>query len=125
MAEGLGSALRELGLDAVTTAEAGRKGATDPRQLLFATEAERILITHNNADCRMLHEALALWAVWWNALDRVRHSGILIIEQGAPRRGGLGVPTMIAIVRALPAGESMTNRLFAWNDRRGLHEVVA
>lgn len=122
MAEGLGVALRNVGFDAVTTAEVGRKGATDPRQLLFATETARVLITHNNADFRMLHEALTLWAERWLALDRLRHRGILIIEQGAPRRGGLSVPTMVAIVRSLPLAESLDNRIFAWNDRLGLHE---
>ena len=123
MAEGLAAALRGLGLDTIITAEMGRKGATDPHQPMSAVEPDRVLITHNNADFRMLHEALFLWASRWNVLDRRRHPGILIIEQGAPRRGGLGAATMLDIVRALRSEGDLSDRLFAWNDQLGLHEV--
>lgn len=122
VADGLGAALRARGLDLLTTTEAERKGATDPQQLLFALDTDRLLVTHNNADFRMLHEALVIWAGRWGVLDRVRHRGILIIDQGKPRRGGLSILTMVGIVEALATELPLDNRLFVWNDRLGLRE---
>jgi hypothetical protein len=124
IAEGLGEALRRDGFDALTTTDAGRKGATDPRQLLFAARAGRVLVTYNGADYGMLHEALDLWARVWGLVGRDRHAGILVINQAAIGRGELGIRDMLAVVRQLPAAESAANRFFAWNPRTGFHEPV-
>jgi hypothetical protein len=122
--EALAEALRALGFDAVTTTERGRKGSSDPRQLLFATATGPVFITPNNRDYRMLHEALALWAAAWDVLDRVRHPGILIIDQGTPRSGVPDVTVLAAVVQQLAIENHLVNRLFAWNLANGLREVV-
>lgn len=112
-------ALHRFGLDVVTTTQLGLKGATDPRQLLVATQLGRVLVTHNGADFRMLHETLGRWAEAWDVGHLVRHAGILIIVQ----ESRMQATTMAAIVdRLAREDEAITNRLFAWNRRQGLIE---
>lgn len=57
------------GADVLTTAEAGRIGASDDEQLAFAARAGRVLYTQD-ADFLRLHEARAL------------HAGIAYARQG-------------------------------------------
>jgi hypothetical protein len=123
MPEALAVSLRGHGFDAVTTTQLGRKGSSDPRQLKYASETARVLVTHNNRDYRMLHEALVLWAEEWGVLDRRRHSGILIIDQGPQQRGGSDIAVLTGIGLQVATLGPMENRLFAWNPRVGRHEA--
>lgn len=113
-------ALDGYGLDVVSTTQLGLKGATDPRQLLAATQLGRVVVTHNGSDFRMLHEALGLWAERWGLRDAVRHAGILVIDQAS----GMKAAAMADVINNQLArhGEPVTNRLFAWNRRQGLVE---
>jgi hypothetical protein len=71
--------LRDYGHTAVSTHDEGRESSPDPHQLLYATERDWRLITHNANDFRPLHDAWHLWTYWWHI--PYRHAGIIIIPQ--------------------------------------------
>ena len=122
--EQLVAALIAIGLDAVSTWQMGRKGASDFMQLLFAAQSGRVLVTHDVKDFQQLHSAWLAWSAAWGVSATARHPGILIIERGPGQRGGLPVAHMVNVVRAFSAvPDPTTNRLFAWNAVKGLREV--
>src|SRR5256885_16595131 len=51
----LAGMLRSLGIDALTTLEAGMLGTEDPDQLAFAVSQKRVLVTHNREDFETIH----------------------------------------------------------------------
>jgi predicted nuclease of predicted toxin-antitoxin system len=53
----LASTLRQRGIDALTTQEAGNIGWPDEDQLTFATQTGRVFFTHNRGDFARLHQA--------------------------------------------------------------------
>lgn len=61
-------ALRQRGVDVLTVAEAGRLGATDVEQLMFAAETGRVVVTQD-ADFLIL------------AASGIEHSGIVYARQ--------------------------------------------
>jgi predicted nuclease of predicted toxin-antitoxin system len=105
--EYLVACLRDLGHDAVSTTQLGRKGQSDPEQLLLAKQLDRVLITFNSDDFRMLHKAWIVWSRAWET--RQQHAGILILrqEQPAPR------PEEIALIIDQIAGSAgkLTHRV--------------
>lgn len=122
--EQLAAVLIALGVDAVSTWQMGRKGASDFMQLLFAAQEGRVVVTHDSKDFQQLHGAWLAWAAAWGATAAARHSGILIIERGPGHRGGMPVAQLVSIVQAFAVWSSPTaNRLFAWNAIVGLREV--
>jgi hypothetical protein len=66
-------ALRKAGLDAVSTPEAGRLGASDESQLAWAAGEGRVLLTFNVAHFAALHAT-------WLRQGR-HHSGIVVSSQ--------------------------------------------
>ena len=122
--ERLVAALIAIGLDAVSTGQLGRKGASDFMQLLIAAQTDRVLVTHDVKDFQQLHGAWLAWSASREATVSARHPGILIIERGPGQRGGLPVVQMVNIAQAFAAWpDPTTNRLFAWNAVKGLREV--
>jgi hypothetical protein len=78
----IGRLLARRGHDVLTTQDAGQKGATDPQQLLTATEAGRIVVTHDD-DFLFIHR-------WWNDFSGLcegtlprEHAAVLLVP-GAP-----------------------------------------
>lgn len=69
-ANAIAEGLRRRGVDALTTVEAGRLGASDEEQLAFAAQQERVLFTQDD-DFLRLHAA------------GVEHAGIAYTRQGA------------------------------------------
>ena len=69
-ANAIAEGLRRRGVDALTTYEAGRLGASDEEQLAFAAQEERVLFTQDD-------DFLRLHAVG------VEHAGIAYAQQGA------------------------------------------
>lgn len=69
--------LAARGYPAVTTPDAGRIGATDREQLLFATEKGWMLVTHNRADFVRLAQELAA--------DGRHHAGLVLCVRRPPR----------------------------------------
>jgi len=121
--EDLAAALAVVGFDAATTRQVGRKGVTDPEQLLYARRTGRVLITHNGIHYRMLHETLLLWGREWGVGHRVRHAGILVVDQRTVEPRAPGVVRMVAIVQAMVRQGSPEDRLFAGTRRDGFGEV--
>ncbi|HSB71445.1 MAG TPA: DUF5615 family PIN-like protein [Candidatus Methylomirabilis sp.] len=54
----LAAALRQRGVDVLTTLEAGNTQQNDDGQLAFATQTGRALFTHNCRDFARLHTAM-------------------------------------------------------------------
>lgn len=54
----LAAALRQRGIDVLTTQEAGNFGSRDEDQLAFATHVGRVLVTHNRSDFAQLHKEM-------------------------------------------------------------------
>lgn len=69
----LAAALRQRGVDALTTQEAGNVGLRDEDQLTFATQAGRVFFTHNRGDFARLHPEVI-------QKGRV-HAGIILSDQ--------------------------------------------
>jgi hypothetical protein len=71
-------ALRQRGWEAVTTEALGRKGASDPDQIAYATQIGHAILTYNVQDYPRLH---------YEKLARGEpHAGIIVGNQDDPRR---------------------------------------
>ncbi len=69
----LAQALRNRGVDCLTTQEAANKGLSDAEQLAFSAEQGRTLVTHNKRDFILLHNAYVK--------SGEKHSGIVVADQ--------------------------------------------
>lgn len=121
VAELLAVSLRRNGHDAVNTAELGRKGSSDARQMHFATRTGRILVTHDLHDFPMLHEAWHGLAREWAIVDRRIHPGILIV----PPTTRLSVADATREIETLLGSQETTDRLFVWMVPTGWQERFA
>ena len=74
-----GPLLRVAGHDVIETRAIGRPRATDDELLLFAANARRIFVTHNEKDFILLHDAWRRWSSAWGVA--VFHAGILVLPQ--------------------------------------------
>src|SRR4051812_1845872 len=79
----LSAILTANGHPTTTTVQAGNLHIWDADQLLYATEHDLILVTHNRGDYRALHEGWVRWSQQWQ-VEKV-HSGILILGKGNNR----------------------------------------
>ena len=66
-------ALRNRGVDCITTQEAGNKGLSDAEQLAFSAEKSRTIVTHNKKDFILLHNEYARAGK--------THPGIVVADQ--------------------------------------------
>ncbi len=122
----LAGLLRSRGWDIDSAKELGRLRLTDTHVLLRAAEAGQTLVTHNDKDFRLLHEAWLTWRERWeNEVARLtgvhlplsRHAGILIVPP-------LPIHDLARILEPFDdTSDSLDDRLFAWNRSRGWHEV--
>jgi len=71
----LAAVLRQHGVDSLTARDADNLGADDEFQLLFATQQNRVILTHDTRDFLRL-------ASMWAAAGR-SHAGILLVHQVA------------------------------------------
>ncbi len=69
----LASALRQRGIDALTTQEAGNIGWPDEDQFTFATQTGRVFLTHNRGDFARLHQT--------KMRGERSHAGIILSDQ--------------------------------------------
>jgi len=91
--------LRESGIDAVSTVESGRRGASDMSQLLWAAQEQRVLLTCNVEDfARLHHEFLN---------QGQHHAGIVVSKQ---RTIGETIRRIIHLSGSL-SGQDMQDRL--------------
>lgn len=70
--------LRARGFSAETTQEAGCTGQTDRRQLAYAAEHERALLTHNRTDFEALHRGYVE--------EERTHHGIILANRRPPHK---------------------------------------
>lgn len=107
LAKALVKALRERGVDVVTTLEVGLDGRDDEEHLAYAAEQGRVLCSFNTRDFYRIHSQ-------WLAQDK-SHAGIILAQQ---QRYSVG-EQMRRILRiiASKSAEEMKNRvefLNAW-----------
>lgn len=115
--------LAVLGHDAVSTNSLGRKGTRDHRQLLFAAQEARNLITYNGTDFRLLHDAWQEWSVAWRvSLADFPHPGILVMQQD--QRGFSAAELALTVNSFVQTLDTLKNGLFVWNRRQGWNEVI-
>ena len=69
----LAAALRQRGIDVLTTQEAGHLGLPDADQLTFATRGERVFFTHNRGHFARLHQEMMR--------EGRSHAGIILSDQ--------------------------------------------
>jgi len=74
----IAQALRQRGWEALTTAAAGQKGATDVDQISFATDHGYAILTYNSRDFPRLHYEFVA--------SGKTHYGIIVATQEDPRR---------------------------------------
>jgi len=98
----LASALREHGLDVLTTNEAGLSGVDDETQLSQAAAGQRVLVTNNIRDFVPLHTC-------WVTEGRPAHAGIVLVGQQTLSIGET-VRRLLNMSRTRSA-EDMKNRL--------------
>jgi hypothetical protein len=105
--------LRELGHSAITTQEISLAAGKDPVHLIGAAMKDRIIVTTNAGDFRMLHEAWLLWTAIWTISPQ--HAGILLVPQaGSFDRRARQIDALLAGRTTLP------NELWEWrNDSAG------
>jgi predicted nuclease of predicted toxin-antitoxin system len=69
----LASALRQRGIDVLTTQEAGKRQQTDDAQLEYAVQAGRVFFTHNRGDFARLHGQ--------RVQEDRPHAGVIVSDQ--------------------------------------------
>jgi hypothetical protein len=93
--------LRRRAIDVLTTLEAGRKGADDPKQLAFAVEQGRAIYTFNIRHFAKLH------GEWLS--QGLEHRGIIVLcDQDLPI--GEKVRRLAELISCVTA-EEMINRI--------------
>jgi len=96
---GLAEAMRARGVDILTTQEAGNTGLDDRRQLVFATENRRSLLSYNTRHFAKLHNQ-------WMNIQRP-HRGLILSDQMPI---GIVLRRLMRLYFSLNA-EDMQNRL--------------
>ncbi len=118
VAEEVASLLADRGHFVTTTRRERRKGAPDPRQLLFAAGRGWILVTSNRHDYELLHDAWLMWSHEWRVSHL--HTGILVVQQ--PRPGSVTLDMIAdalhAFVRDAPDA-GLPNGLHEWSRSNG------
>ena len=104
------SILASYGHDVLHTYDVGNDGAPDSRQLLFAAESDRVIVTLNREDFEELHRwwvALTEWGILGHA-----HSGILTTW------GDIPTEEWAALVNEhLQQSPELTNQMYRYNRR--------
>jgi hypothetical protein len=95
-------ALRQHGIDVITTNEAGLRGADDETQLREAIAQGRVIVTNNIRDFVQIHAR-------WLTEGRQPHSGIVVFHQQGWSLGEV-VRRLAHLSRTLSA-DDMKNRL--------------
>lgn len=107
--------LREHDHDVITTAELGSERASDGLHLLSASSLDRVLVTHNERDFLMLHDAWLRWRRAWHVT--AAHAGIIVlpqVQQWNPMRS-VGELEALAEPSDTPRiGSALRNQLWTW-----------
>jgi hypothetical protein len=103
----LAVSLSAEGHDVVTARQAGRAAASDAEHLLRASNDGRTLVTHNQDDFELLHDAWIRWSFDWGV--DAHHASILVI----PQARHVPVARMATdLARFFQSGVTLTNALY-------------
>jgi hypothetical protein len=102
----------------------GRAGATDPRQMAFAVQENRTIVTANLVHFRLLHQAWVLSAPLHNPNNPRPHPGILVVPNPNVMPAEVMAQLLEEFVRGDPSG-SVENRLLEWRIRHGWRDRSA
>lgn len=111
--------------DVVTSREIGLDRASDGLHLLESANLRRILLTYNERDFLLLHDAWLRWSMAWGV--QPRHAGVIAMPQRqrwSPSHALAEIETVLG--RAIdPASEGgMGNQLWMWRPARGWFRVA-
>lgn len=121
----LANFLRGRGHDLDLTGDLGLHRATDGKVLLTAASLGRVLLTHNERDFALLHDAWLRWTAEWSIAPN--HPGIIILPQAQRwewARSAAEIEELLTDTPGEPAGTRLANRLWAWRASRGWAEFV-
>lgn len=108
--------LRELGHDAIHTADVGNKSQTDTQQLDFARAQDRIVVTCNSRDFSLLHEAWSYCRSGAAGQAGHGHPGIAVV----PNSSRVGDEALVEIVRGFAETvREPANQLYRWRSLDG------
>lgn len=111
------------GYDAVAAHDLGLDRASDARHLLLAAKQGRIVLTHNERDFLLLHDAWLRWSADWGV--EPHHAGIIVLPQKERWDAYRSLEEIESLLgRAPQAGRvrPMTDLLWRWQARRGWFE---
>lgn len=94
----LAHALKQKGIDVLTTAESGNKRLSDSEQLEFAVNNRRAIFTHNKRDFLLLHKNYLL--------EGKEHYGVILSDQRTVSEMLRGLSKLVFSLTA----EQMKNR---------------
>jgi len=101
--------LRRSSYDVVTASEIGLTRAGDHEQVTAAAELNRVLISYNAKDFRLLHDAWRRWSDLWGVGRS--HAGILIILQSPAWSAARAVRE---IIQFFEFEVTIENELYEW-----------
>jgi hypothetical protein len=104
--------LGALGHAVTTTGDLGLDRATDDIQLLTAAERGWILLTNNERDYVLLHDAWRRWSVAWGVAPQ--HAGIIV-----PKQEWSVDRATTEVGRLLGTGTTFANALYQWHGGLG------
>jgi hypothetical protein len=104
--------LRALGHVVTSTEDLRLDRATDDVQLLTAAERGWILLTYNERDYVLLHDAWHRWSAAWGVAPQ--HAGIIVPRQQWPEAHATA-----EVDRLLQTEASFTNALYLWHGALG------
>lgn len=120
VSHGVVAPLGRAGHDVMTSRAFSAERLPDDAQLLAAVRMGRVLVTHNRADFRMLHDAWVTWPAAFG-LAPPPHPGILILDSGPPSVLAAEVAAFLEASSAADLG----NALFWWRRRDGWRQPGA
>jgi hypothetical protein len=103
--------LRRRGHEVVTARDLGLDHATDDEHFLAATRGW-ILLSHNEKDFILLHDAWHRWSATWGIA--AHHAGVIIPPQEWPRER-----IVREVATLLRTERSFDNELLLWKSSRG------
>lgn len=104
------SLLRVTGHDILLAREAGAARSTDDAVLLSSVRANRVLVTHNRRDFRLLHDAWLSWPPTFGVAFPA-HRGILVLDVAPPETLADVLATYLGGVSA----RRLANAIFWWH----------
>lgn len=115
--------LRAVGFDVVYSRDVFPSGTSDHMHLLTAVQTQRILVTHDRDDFRLLHFAWQDWFAAFAVQPRPRHAGIARLPQSPV----LATPRAAQLLQALfddAPEDTVSDRLLEWSPLHGWEEVT-